>query len=180
MPDACRETCSGTKYHTSPVRALPRIAFTVPETSDSTIVLDEEEAAKAPQLPEWAAEPQAAVLGRDASSRAYPESGVKTGFHPASHHGGTERNVKEFNLINKYHVGMLPYFLDKLKSKMGGLCSKKAECAPACETGCGSAAAGERGAAADAAGPGLPDSDQRRLRALLRRRPRALDDDAHG
>src|SRR5262249_6877999 len=25
-------------------------------------------------------------LGRDASSRSYPESGVKTGFHPASHH----------------------------------------------------------------------------------------------
>ena len=25
--------------------------------------------------------------GRDASSRAYPESGTDKGFHPASHHG---------------------------------------------------------------------------------------------
>ena len=28
--------------------------------------------------------------GRDASSRAFPESGTDKGFHPASHHGGRE------------------------------------------------------------------------------------------
>ena len=28
--------------------------------------------------------------------------------------------MKEFQLINKYHVGMLPYFLDKLKSIQEG------------------------------------------------------------
>ena len=55
-------------------------------------------------------------MGRDGSSRVYPESGSERPFHPASHHGGNERGVKEFNLINKYHVSMLPYFLDKLKS----------------------------------------------------------------
>jgi hypothetical protein len=55
-------------------------------------------------------------MGRDGSARVYPESGSDRPFHPASHHGGSERNVKEFFLINKYHVGMLPYFLDKLKS----------------------------------------------------------------
>ena len=55
-------------------------------------------------------------MGRDGSSRVYPESGSERPFHPASHHGGNERGVKEFFLINKYHVGMLPYFLDKLKS----------------------------------------------------------------
>ena len=52
--------------------------------------------------------------GRDASSRAYPESGTNKGFHPASHHGGRESAILEFNLINKYHVSLLPYFLDKL------------------------------------------------------------------
>ena len=58
--------------------------------------------------------------GRDASSRAYPESGTNKGFHPASHHGGREATVMEFNLINKYHVNMLPYFLDKLKTSTDG------------------------------------------------------------
>ncbi len=59
-------------------------------------------------------------MGRDGSSRVYPESGSDRPFHPASHHGGNEKGVKEFFLINKYHVGMLPYFLDKLKSIQEG------------------------------------------------------------
>ncbi|MEO7084909.1 MAG: DUF1552 domain-containing protein [Gemmatimonadaceae bacterium] len=58
--------------------------------------------------------------GRDASSRAYPESGSNKGFHPASHHGGKESAILDFNLINKYHVSMLPYFLDKLKASTEG------------------------------------------------------------
>ncbi len=58
--------------------------------------------------------------GRDASSRAYPESGTDKGFHPASHHGGREQNILDFNLINKYHVSMLPYFLDRLKNSTEG------------------------------------------------------------
>jgi hypothetical protein len=59
-------------------------------------------------------------MGRDGSSRVYPDSGSNRPFHPASHHGGTETGVKEFFKINKYHVGMLPYFLDKLKSIQEG------------------------------------------------------------
>jgi hypothetical protein len=58
--------------------------------------------------------------GRDASSRPYPESGTNKGFHPASHHGGRESAILEFNMINRYHVSMLPYFLDKLKNSMEG------------------------------------------------------------
>jgi hypothetical protein len=58
--------------------------------------------------------------GRDASSRAYPESGTNKGFHPASHHGGREAAILDFNMINRYHVSMLPYFLDKLKNTMEG------------------------------------------------------------
>jgi hypothetical protein len=59
-------------------------------------------------------------MGRDGSSRVYPDSGSSRPFHPASHHGGTEAGVKEFFKINKYHVSMLPYFLDKLKSIQEG------------------------------------------------------------
>ena len=55
-------------------------------------------------------------MGRDGSSRVFTESGSDKPFHPASHHGGNEKGVKEFAVINKYHVSLLPYFLDKLKS----------------------------------------------------------------
>jgi hypothetical protein len=58
--------------------------------------------------------------GRDASSRVYTESGTNKGFHPASHHGGRESAILEFNLINKYHVAMMPYFLQRLKETKEG------------------------------------------------------------
>ena len=54
-------------------------------------------------------------LGRDASSRVYPESGTDTPFHPASHHGGREAAVLDFYAINKYHASMLSYLMDKLR-----------------------------------------------------------------
>ena len=58
--------------------------------------------------------------GRDASTRAYPESGTDKAFHPASHHGGRESAILDFNRINRYHVSMLPYFLEKLKNTTEG------------------------------------------------------------
>ena len=59
-------------------------------------------------------------MGRDASSRVYPESGIAKGFHPASHHGNKPAGVTEFNQINRYHVSLLPYFLAKLQSMQDG------------------------------------------------------------
>jgi hypothetical protein len=59
-------------------------------------------------------------LGRDGSSRVYPDSGVKTGFHPASHHGEREDRILDFAKINRYHLSLLPYFLDKLKRTPDG------------------------------------------------------------
>jgi hypothetical protein len=59
-------------------------------------------------------------LGRDASSRVYPESGVATGFHPASHHQEREDRILEFKKINDYHVSLVPYFLKKLKETPDG------------------------------------------------------------
>lgn len=54
-------------------------------------------------------------MGRDASGRVYSESGTDRPFHPASHHGGREEAILEFNKINQYHVAMLPYFLERLR-----------------------------------------------------------------
>jgi hypothetical protein len=59
-------------------------------------------------------------LGRDASSRSYPESGTKSAFHPASHHGEREDRILDFAKINTYHVGTIPYFLEKLKNTPDG------------------------------------------------------------
>ena len=59
-------------------------------------------------------------MGRDASGRVYPESGIDRGFHPASHHGDNENNITDFAQINRYHVGLVPYFLDRLKASMEG------------------------------------------------------------
>jgi hypothetical protein len=59
-------------------------------------------------------------LGRDASGRAYPESGVTTGFHNASHHGEREDRINDFAKINRYHVSMVPYLLEKLKNTKEG------------------------------------------------------------
>ncbi len=58
--------------------------------------------------------------GRDADNRVFPESGSNRPFHPASHHGGRESSILEFNRICQYRVGQLPYFLDKLKNTMDG------------------------------------------------------------
>jgi hypothetical protein len=59
-------------------------------------------------------------MSRDSSGRVYPKSGVNLSFHPASHHQGREDRVLQFAAINKYHVSLIPYFLEKLKSTPDG------------------------------------------------------------
>jgi hypothetical protein len=59
-------------------------------------------------------------LSRDVSNRVYPETGVTTGFHIASHHGEREERILDLAKINTYHVGLLPYFLEKLKNTPDG------------------------------------------------------------
>jgi hypothetical protein len=59
-------------------------------------------------------------LSRDVSNRVYPETGVNTGFHIASHHGEREERILDLAKINRYHVSLLPYFLEKLKKTPDG------------------------------------------------------------
>ncbi len=58
--------------------------------------------------------------GRDASNRTFPESGSDRAFHPASHHGGRERAIMEFNKICQYRTGQLAYFLERLQETADG------------------------------------------------------------
>ena len=55
-------------------------------------------------------------LGRDVSNRVYAPSGSTTAFHTASHHLEREDRIIDFQKINTYHVGMVPYLLEKLKN----------------------------------------------------------------
>jgi hypothetical protein len=59
-------------------------------------------------------------LGRDASNRVYADSGFKGAFHSSSHHQDRDERILDFAKINKYHVGMIPYFLEKLKNTPDG------------------------------------------------------------
>jgi hypothetical protein len=57
---------------------------------------------------------------QDVSDRIFPESGVKTPFHTLSHHFEKPEGIAEFAKLNRYHVGMVPYFLEKLKNTPDG------------------------------------------------------------
>jgi len=59
-------------------------------------------------------------LGRDVSDRIFPESGIDAPFHSASHHGETNEGIEKFAEINRYHITLFAYFLDKLKNTPDG------------------------------------------------------------
>ncbi len=53
----------------------------------------------------------ALLLVRDESGTSYPESGVNTAHHGASHHGEDPQRREDYAKINRYHTqaaGQLP------------------------------------------------------------------------
>jgi hypothetical protein len=60
------------------------------------------------------------MYAHDVSMRSYPECGVTTANHAASHHGGVPKRAEEWAKINRFHVQCLPYFLEKLKATPDG------------------------------------------------------------
>ena len=60
------------------------------------------------------------MYARDTSGTVYPQSGVREGFHVASHHSNSRANMDRFALINRYHTSLLAYFLEKLGSTPDG------------------------------------------------------------
>ena len=59
-------------------------------------------------------------MGRDVSARVFPESGVTTPFHALSHHGDKSDDDRGIRQAERYHVGIVAYFLDKLKNTPDG------------------------------------------------------------
>ncbi len=60
------------------------------------------------------------MLARENSNTVYPATGVRDGFHNASHHSNERRNMDQFAVINRYHVRMLAYFLERLQATPDG------------------------------------------------------------
>ena len=60
------------------------------------------------------------MYAKDLSPASYPASGNRGGFHGASHHANVKANMDSFALINKYHVQMLAYFIEKLSKTPDG------------------------------------------------------------
>ena len=60
------------------------------------------------------------MLARENSNGVFPRSGVREGFHNASHHSNERKNMDSFALINNYHVTRLASFLAKLKATPDG------------------------------------------------------------
>ncbi len=60
------------------------------------------------------------MYARDTSLSVYPQSGVRESFHVASHHSNARAQMDRFAIINRYHVSMLAYFLEKLKATPDG------------------------------------------------------------
>jgi len=54
------------------------------------------------------------MLAKELSNAVYPKSGIRDSFHILSHHSNNENNKARFAVLNRYHVGLFAYFLQKL------------------------------------------------------------------
>ncbi len=60
------------------------------------------------------------MMAREVSYRTFPMLGISEGFHPASHHQNNPARLENLTKINTYHVGLMAYFLGKLKATPDG------------------------------------------------------------
>jgi hypothetical protein len=57
---------------------------------------------------------------QETSGATYPASGVTDSFHGLSHHSNIQANKDRFAVMNRYHIGILAHFLDKLAAIRDG------------------------------------------------------------
>ena len=107
------------KYNSSgEARALPAAPLGVPDSYEEHVKLmfDLQALAFMTETTRVAA----FKMSRDVSTRVFPESGIKQPFHPCSHHQENPAKIAEFAKLNRYHVSLIPYFLNKLKNTPDG------------------------------------------------------------
>lgn len=60
------------------------------------------------------------LMAKELSNAVYPKSGIRDSFHILSHHSNNEDNKARFAVLNRYHAGLLAYFLDRLAKTPDG------------------------------------------------------------
>lgn len=60
------------------------------------------------------------MLGREVSSRTYPEIGVPDAHHPLSHHAYDKEKIALMAKINTYHMSLFADYLEKLRGTADG------------------------------------------------------------
>jgi hypothetical protein len=60
------------------------------------------------------------MMAREVSYRTFPKIGVPDPFHATSHHQDIPEKIEKLTKINTYHVGLVAYLLEKLKSRPDG------------------------------------------------------------
>jgi hypothetical protein len=59
-------------------------------------------------------------IAHELSNAVYPKSTIRDAFHILSHHSNIQENKDRFTVLNRYHVGLFAYFLDKLQKTPDG------------------------------------------------------------
>ena len=60
------------------------------------------------------------LLSKELSNAVYPKSGIRDAFHILSHHSNIQENIERFTVLNRYHVTLLAYLLEKLRATPDG------------------------------------------------------------
>ncbi|HEY2380493.1 MAG TPA: DUF1552 domain-containing protein [Terriglobia bacterium] len=60
------------------------------------------------------------LMAKELSNAVYPKSGIRDAFHILSHHSNLRENMDKFAVLNRYHVTVFTYLLEKLKNTPDG------------------------------------------------------------
>ena len=60
------------------------------------------------------------MIGREVSSRPYPEIGIPDSHHPLSHHENNPQKLDDLGRLNRYHVEQFRHLVDKLAATPDG------------------------------------------------------------
>ncbi len=60
------------------------------------------------------------LLAKELSNAVYAKSGIRDAFHILSHHSNLRENMDRFAVLNRYHVTLFTYLLNKLQSVPDG------------------------------------------------------------
>ena len=56
------------------------------------------------------------MLGREQSTRTYPEVGINEPHHPLSHHGNDPAQIAKMSKVNTYHAELTSRYLERLRT----------------------------------------------------------------